>query len=174
MDISIHLVFRCFLGGIFLVSFLSKIRNPFVFFVKMKKYNLLPKKWVPWIGSIILLVELFLAIGYFTGIQIQTTALVGMILLSIFTFALGWNIYRGNLEIDCGCFGYLTSGQRIGWNLVVRNFLLILFSAFLLLPIQDRVMFWGDFLNIGFTIFVLGILYVSFNHIFTIMNKEFF
>lgn len=172
MDFTIAIVFRAFLAGVFLFSFFSKIKNPGLFFLKMKKYNLLPKALVVWLGSFFLVLELALGIGLLYGEYIPYFGILSLALLMVFSYAIGVNILRGNTEIDCGCFGYLSSGQKIGWNLVYRNAFLSIMSLVLVLPVKDRLLLPWDYLNIGFSLIVMSILYISFNYMFSIFNNE--
>jgi uncharacterized membrane protein YphA (DoxX/SURF4 family) len=47
---------------------------------------------------------------------------LGLLLMAVFTAAIGINVARGRVNIDCGCGG--ASGQQLSGALVVRNLLL--------------------------------------------------
>lgn len=172
MDMSIAWVIRLFLAGVYLFSFYSKIKNPSVFFVKMRKYNLLPKTIVPVVGSLFMILELIIGLCMLYGEYIGFVGMASAILLGLFSYAIGSNVHRGNTEIDCGCSGFQSSGQRIGWNLVYRNFFLIVLSLILMIPVELRDLMIWDFLNIAFAVIVMSFLYLSYNNMFSIFNSE--
>jgi hypothetical protein len=49
-------------------------------------------------------------------------ALLGLALMAVFTAAVGINLWRGRVDIDCGCGA--AAGQRLSWSLLLRNLLL--------------------------------------------------
>jgi hypothetical protein len=51
-----------------------------------------------------------------------TGAVLGLGLMGVFTAAIGVNVRRGRVDIDCGCGA--ASGQRISGALLTRNFVL--------------------------------------------------
>lgn len=173
MDYSIQWVVRLFLSGIFLTSLISKLLQPAVFIVKMRKYNILPKSLVPVMGWAFILWEAMIVIGLLgLGDYLPKVAIAILGLLAVFSYAIAVNVSRGNLEIDCGCFGFLSSGQKIGWNLVIRNAFLAVFALALFYPVSVRSMGWGDFTIMGFALTVLGLLYLSYHELFTLYNRQ--
>ena len=50
--------------------------------------------------------------------------------LVIFTVALGVSLHRG-LDISCGCFSVAQEGERIAWQAIGRNLVLLFFGILL-------------------------------------------
>lgn len=119
------LVVRLGLGCLFLWSSLPKIRQPYDFLSNVYDYQLVGPKLgiltamtLPWLE---LLVGLCLLGGIFVGGALLAS--IGM--AGVFTFVLGWALYRG-LEISCGCFSAGT--EVISYSVLIRALVILLIS----------------------------------------------
>lgn len=174
MDLSLHWVIRVFILVLFGFSAYGKLRNPSVFFAKMKQYQLLPKNLVPFVGTVFIGIESILPFLFLWESTLSLSVALSVGLLAIFTIAIGINVIKGNTEIDCGCFLFGSKGGStyLGWNLVLRNGVLMLLVSSLLLPVPYRELNWYDWLQVCFAILVFGVLYIAMNEILTIINKK--
>ncbi|MEZ5503441.1 MAG: MauE/DoxX family redox-associated membrane protein [Halioglobus sp.] len=120
LDISLSLVIRCLLAGIFVRAAVHKIHNPGAFRGQLKAYRLLPDALVPAFCWLLPAAEVAIA----TGMLVPTwpyPPLLGALLLLLYAAAMGINLGRGRVEIDCGCGGPADWPQGISWHLVARN-----------------------------------------------------
>jgi uncharacterized membrane protein YphA (DoxX/SURF4 family) len=117
---------RIFISYIFIISGWVKISQTDDFIKAINSYQILPKLIIKPFAIVLARAELIL--GVFTGLglftKISSLLIIGF--LSMFLIAFTITIFRGK-SIDCGCFGKSNS-QKVGWNLVLRDVLLIVFS----------------------------------------------
>lgn len=143
-------VFRVFLGMIFLISSLIKMRDPISFRNNISAYQLISRRWTNFIAYGLIIVEVVLSILLLIGWQSQIVAAFTAILLVIFIVAMGITIRKGKKNLDCGCFG-TKYPQKISFKLIFRNF------VFLILALV--ISFYGG----GF---------LTIDHRFLVVNKE--
>ncbi|WCR26478.1 hypothetical protein L3476_25150 [Paenibacillus thiaminolyticus] len=116
-------MFQNVLAFLFLSTFLHKTLNYREHIRIMNAYHLVPARLI--VPSFILFAAAELAIGLtllLSGITLYHVVSIGS-LLSIYTFAIGFNLMRGHRHIDCGCGGILEN-EQLSWGLVLRNLLL--------------------------------------------------
>jgi len=95
--------------------------------------------------------------------KVRDAAALGLlILLLLFTGAIGINLMRGRVNIDCGCFGPLLRQELSGW-LLLRNLFLMILAAVILLPENGRVIEPLDLPTIVLGAATMVILYASAN-----------
>ena len=120
----IYKILRVLFGLLFIWASWDKILNPAAFAEVLYNYRVLPDLLIrpaaiilPWLemGGGILLVA-----GRMTGGSL--IILNGLLL--IFGAALGLSLYRG-LDINCGCFSLGSKGERVAWQSLVRDFVLL-------------------------------------------------
>ncbi|HFE65889.1 MAG TPA: DoxX family membrane protein [Chloroflexi bacterium] len=121
---------RPLLGAIFLIAGSKKLWKLSTFSQVVSSYNLLPEnlarpfaKTIPWL-------EFVVGLCLVTGIFVQTAATLALILLLVFTTAIGMALMQGR-EIDCGCFGTIQRG-RLKAKSLIRNVILITIVVFVL------------------------------------------
>ncbi|MGG4397869.1 MauE/DoxX family redox-associated membrane protein [Paenibacillus thiaminolyticus] len=120
---ALVVMFQNVLAFLFLSTFLHKTLNYREHIRIMNAYHLVPAPFI--VPSFILFAAAELAIGLtllLSGITLYHVVSIGS-LLSIYTFAIGFNLMRGHRHIDCGCGGILEN-EQLSWGLVLRNLLL--------------------------------------------------
>ncbi|MGI8589094.1 MAG: MauE/DoxX family redox-associated membrane protein [Chloroflexia bacterium] len=118
---------RFSLGIVFLFSALPKLRHPLVFARNVVAYEILPAKVANVFAFMLIPLEAFLAIAFFTGWLTDLALPVATAVLMSFLIAVGINLRRGR-KISCGCFE--NASERISNRTLVR--LLLLLSGVLL------------------------------------------
>jgi len=121
-------LFRILLGGIFIYASLDKIWEPGLFAKTIYNYRLLPDLLLHPVAILLPWLELITGIMLLANFFPKTSALVQLILISVFTLAIITAISRG-LDIQCGCFSLDASGTRATWWKVGENLLLIALAA---------------------------------------------
>lgn len=120
---ALVVMFQNVLAFLFLSTFLHKTLNYHEHIRIMNAYHLVPARFA--IPSFILFAAAELAIGLsllLSGVTLYHVVSIGS-LLSIYTFAIGFNLMRGHRHINCGCGGILEN-EQLSWGLVLRNLLL--------------------------------------------------
>ncbi|WP_374017893.1 MauE/DoxX family redox-associated membrane protein [Paenibacillus thiaminolyticus] len=120
---ALVVMFQNVLAFLFLSTFLHKTLNYREHIRTMNAYHLVPARFI--VPSFILFAAAELAIGLsllLSGITLYHVVSIGS-LLSIYTFAIGFNLMRGHRHINCGCGGILEN-EQLSWGLVLRNLLL--------------------------------------------------
>ncbi|WII36989.1 MauE/DoxX family redox-associated membrane protein [Paenibacillus thiaminolyticus] len=120
---ALVVMFQNVLAFLFLSTFLHKTLTCREHIRIMNAYRLVPARLI--VPSFILFAAAELAIGLsllLSGITLYHVVSIGS-LLSIYTFAIGFNLMRGHRHIDCGCGGILEN-EQLSWGLVLRNLLL--------------------------------------------------
>jgi len=133
----VYTILRVLFGLLFVWASWDKILHPAAFAEVIHNYRILPDLLIhpaaiilPWLemGCGILLV-----IGQMTG--------GGLIILNglllIFGAVLGLSLYRG-LDINCGCFSLGAKGERVAWETLVRDFVLLGLGLSLMLSAYKR------------------------------------
>jgi hypothetical protein len=136
MDPMIELSIRMFVGGLFALSSINKIRDMNRFSGVVASYfrGLIPPNHFlsRLLAAFVIIWELSI-VG--AAVSIQSASVVGIlasVLLLVYTAGMGINILRGNLLLDCGCsWGGETPVNA--W-LVARNLVLACCAGLLLLP----------------------------------------
>ena len=124
-------ILRLGLAAVFIADSIPKIMVPHDFATIMFHYQMLPH-------SLINLAAIFLPwLEFIVGICLivapplrQGCAILLLIMLIVFTTAIGINLYRG-IDITCGCFSVSSEGKHIGWLNIGRNISFILAAGFL-------------------------------------------
>jgi uncharacterized membrane protein YphA (DoxX/SURF4 family) len=122
------LVFRLYLGVIFLSSAIGKLRNYDSFIEELAAYRLIPSQCILLSGMLIILVEALVGVAMFSGVLVEVGLLVSVLMLFVFTSAVGIKVIRKS-RIKCGCFGIMGGDRELGWDTVVRNVYLIIIAA---------------------------------------------
>jgi putative oxidoreductase len=120
----LSLLFRLFLGVLFVYAGLVKIADPLGFALALYNYHILPGWMINPLAICLPWVEVMVGAGLIAGIMISGGALVVSGLLAVFAIAIGISLIRG-LDIACGCFSTSASAEPITWLYVVRDLLLL-------------------------------------------------
>ena len=124
------LLFRLFVGFIFIYAGIEKISDPSAFSTAIYNYKLLPISLVNFLAITLPWIELTAGLLLLFGIYVKENSSIISILLVIFFIAIAISLARG-LNIECGCFG-TSSGSKIGLIKLGENLVLILMSSILI------------------------------------------
>jgi hypothetical protein len=136
----ITLVFRIFVGALFIFSGLIKINDPVGFSIKLAEYFEVFSNdfasffhlFIPYslsLAVILCLLEVVLGINLLTKHSINYTVNLLLLLIVFFTFLTFYSAYF-NKVTDCGCFGDaipLTPWQSFGKDIILLISILWLF-----------------------------------------------
>jgi len=152
------------IGFLFLTSCFHKLRDFAAFEATVKNYELLPTAGSTAASALVIAAEAVVGLGTFAA-AVRTTALAGaLLLLAIYTVAIGINLARGRRAIDCGCMGPALRQSLSEW-LLLRNGMLIAAAALALLPPTARELSVLDFSTIAFGTVSSILLYIAVNHL---------
>ncbi len=119
----VQLLLRLVLGGLLVLSGISKLADRPGFRAAVAQYDLLPEAWerpfaksLPWL-------EIALGVMLLLGFGTVAAAWLALPLFLSFGLAIGVNLARGR-RFDCHCFGSLHS-ESIGWPALLRAAALI-------------------------------------------------
>ena len=124
------LLFRLFVGFIFIYAGIEKISDPSAFSTAIYNYKLLPISLVNFLAITLPWIELTAGLLLLFGVYVKENSSIISILLVIFFIAIAISLARG-LNIECGCFG-TSSGSKIGLIKLGENLVLILMSSILI------------------------------------------
>lgn len=110
---------RWLIGLVFLLSSITKLRDPKGFTMAVYNFRVLPVPLADLYAALIPYVEMITGALLLLGLLTQIAAAVAFLTLLSFTLAIGWNLTRGQ-HPDCHCFGNLFS-EELSSMLVIRN-----------------------------------------------------
>jgi putative oxidoreductase len=117
---------RLCIGGIFIYASFPKLLRPDEFARLVYGYRLLHPDLVNLAGITLPWIESVAGVFLVVGLLPRASALVLAGLLCVFIGAGLLAVSRG-LDIDCGCFFPFMGGHKVGWDLIVRDGVLLLF-----------------------------------------------
>lgn len=143
---------------LFAFSALEKWNDQEVYASQLRSYRLVPEAMTQIVSQSILFAEFIAAIllispAYFYG------ALLGLVLLALYTSAIAVNLVRGRTHIDCGCLG--SRGEGISYHLVTRNIILMLALASVFVASPARDFGWLDYVSVLFAILCAALIYFT-------------
>ena len=119
-------ILRILYGGIFIFSGLIKFIDFNQFVSTVSKFKLIDIQYVQTVSYLIPLTEIILGLLLIIKIRPSLISQIIIWMISFFTAVVIAKIFEGE-EINCHCFGYLSSGT-IDWFTVLRNIILIGFG----------------------------------------------
>ncbi len=123
------LIFRLFIGVLFVFASVHKIIDPAEFAVSVRNYMIVPPSWSNVIALTLPWVELVAGALLIIGIQTKPAALLTTIMLAVFLGAVIY-AYAIGLDIDCGCFSSSSASEgRVGVYHIVRDAVLVIISG---------------------------------------------
>lgn len=137
VDITVSMILRILLAGIFLRAVWHKLRDLPHFVTQVDAYDLLPPRLVQGVAYALVVLECALVLALPVPPWWQPPALAA-VLLGVYALAMAINLLRGEEDLDCGCAGAAAYPPGISWRLVGRNALLMLAAAIAALPIAPR------------------------------------
>jgi uncharacterized membrane protein len=130
----------------------------------LENYRIVPEELSLPAAMLVPVSELACAIGLLLPRYHLAAAMLLIFLLAIFTAAIGINMVRGRLYIDCGCFGPMLR-QPLSYWLLIRNVVLMLLGAVVMLANDARAMTTLDVVTIALGASTLVFLYGSANYL---------
>lgn len=153
---SQNLISTVFVGAVcsliffvFLSALLHKVRDIVRFNAVLIAYRLLPESVVAIVAGFIIALEFLSVVGL---VFVSSTGLaLSSMLLFVYVIAMGANLIRGRVKIDCGCGD---SPTQLSLGLICRNSLLILLAgtAIAVMPHSMDHTFWTMMVAIVFGI----------------------
>jgi putative oxidoreductase len=120
------LVFRLYIGGLFIYASMYKINYTAEFAEAIVSYQIVPYWAVNIMAVILPWVELICGILLVAGIRARSAAFIIVLLLTLFTFAILINLLK-DAPISCGCFHAM--GDKISWWSVLRDLIWVVMTA---------------------------------------------
>lgn len=121
---------KIILGIVFLLSGIGKLLDLSMAVISVDRFKLLPASLSPAATYLLVFVEITLGLILIIKKQPKFFAAATLALLTVFSIGVSFSILRGQ-SFDCGCFGSLIRSP-IGIGLLIRNFILSLFSLIVL------------------------------------------
>ncbi|ANC18179.1 MULTISPECIES: MauE/DoxX family redox-associated membrane protein [Bacillus] len=113
------------LGLIFLKSVRTKVKKPFAYYMAMKDYQIVKKeKSLNVITSLLIALELFLALLLITTIYSNIVLIIGLIIQVFYILLIVININKEFIN-NCGCFSLNMPKKVTTKNLAVNIILLL-------------------------------------------------
>jgi len=100
----LRLVLSLLFGGVFFLAGSLKVRDPQLFTMQVRSFEMLPDPWNAALALALPWMEILCGLAVITG-DLRRGALVLLNgTLVVFLAVLGWTISTGK-QVDCGCFG---------------------------------------------------------------------
>ena len=141
IDPLINGLLACALALLFGGAALHKLKDAPRFHAQLDAYHLLPSSLVKPAGWLFAGVEAMLALALLWPDPRPYAGAAAVVMLSVYAGAMAINLWRGRTHIDCGCGD---SPVLLSPWLLVRNGLLILCAATLILSTSERNLSWAD------------------------------
>jgi hypothetical protein len=160
LDPVIAATLRTAFALLFVGAALHKIRDAAGFRAAVAAYELLPRRAVGPAALAVMALEAAIGAALLVPALASVATLAGMGLLVVYAIAIAINLWRGRLDLRCGCGGL--GGERpIAPALVVRNVVLVLLLGLGLLPETARSLEWIDVATIAFAVATAALLHLA-------------
>jgi len=110
-------------GGVFVYAGALKLRDPGLFLIDIRSFDMLPDPYAAWLALWLPWLEILCGLAVITGVFRKGGLLVLNLALIGFFIAIGLAKSRG-LDIQCGCFGESDSSSNY-FELFVRDGVLL-------------------------------------------------
>lgn len=91
-------------GGVFVYAGALKLRDPGLFLIDIRSFDMLPDPYAAWLALVLPWIEILSGLAVITGVFRKGGLLLLNLALVAFFIAIGIAKSRG-LSIQCGCFG---------------------------------------------------------------------
>ena len=145
---------------LFVHAAIGKWRSIAEFRAVLENYRLFPPPLAAPLALIVPAMESAVAVALLGATTRAAAAVAGGTLLLGYAAAIGVNLRRGRLDLDCGCAGPADRRPIAGW-LVWRNILLAAVLAGVIPPWSSRALGWLDLGTVAGGLVVLVLLYVA-------------
>jgi uncharacterized membrane protein YphA (DoxX/SURF4 family) len=95
---------RLAMAGILIAAAIPKLQDIPQSIIAVRAYQILPEALVPFVGTVLPIFELALALFLLLGLFTRISAIVWLLMMAAFMFGVIWAWAKG-YSIDCGCFG---------------------------------------------------------------------
>ena len=100
----ISTIVRLAMAGILIAAAIPKLSDIPQSIIAVRAYRILPEALVPFVGTVLPIFELVLAVFLLLGLFTRVSAIVWLAMMAAFMFGVVWAWTQG-YSIDCGCFG---------------------------------------------------------------------
>ena len=120
------LLFRLYIGGLFIYAGMYKINYTAEFAETIAGYGLVPYWAVNVLAVVLPWVELISGILLVIGVRVRSATVIIGAMLIMFTASMTINLLK-DAPISCGCFHSL--GEKISWWTLLRDFIWLVMSV---------------------------------------------
>lgn len=148
MDPAVHATLRLGLGALLAIAAFHKLSDPPGFRRTLLAYDILPSGTVAVVAPALGWIELAIGFGLVLRPESPLPGWAAALLFASYLVAILVNVLRGRTHVDCGCFT-APSRAPLGFDLVVRNGVLIACALAATASPGDRPLTWLDGLTVG-------------------------
>ncbi|MBN4081414.1 DoxX family membrane protein [Caldithrix abyssi] len=140
--VQIVFFFRLIVGIIFVYASWDKIAHPAEFAKVIGNYHAVPFGLENMMALVMPWLELLVGIFLIAGIMVDGAAIMGILMMVVFIFAISQALARG-ISIECGCFSVTeTGGPKIGLQTILRNIVYLSMSLVIFYRSERRLEFF--------------------------------
>lgn len=121
---TLFVIFRFFIGFIFISAGGGKILDPAGFAETVANYRILPQSMIHLFAVLLPWIEFTAGLFLVLGLFVQGSSLVLLGLLAVFTLAISINVARG-IDISCGCRTPWEAADRISVRKLIEEVIFI-------------------------------------------------
>lgn len=147
LDPALTLLLALSAAALFAGAALHKLRSLAAFETVVAAYRIVPTLWVAMTARVAVTLELACAAGLLVGSLRARAAAVGAGLMLVYGGAIAINLYRGRVDIDCGCAGFGRRRSLASW-MIIRNTTIAALLLAMLSGSEPRALGWIDMLTV--------------------------
>jgi putative oxidoreductase len=123
-------------GGVFVYAGVMKLRDPHLFLMDVRSFDLLPDPYAAWLALSLPWLEIIAGLAVITGIAKRGGLLLLNLCLIAFFIAI-LSAWQRGIDIQCGCFGATDATANYA-ELFIRDGILLAMGITLLLVKRPR------------------------------------
>ncbi len=162
VDPAISWAIALSVAALFAAAAAHKLRDWTRFREVVRNYQLLPQHLVPLAAATAIAMELGTALLILLVATRPIGALLAAALLIAYAMAMGINLARGRVNLDCGCLG-VGRRQAVRWWMVTRNIVIATFALIAGQPMLVREITVLDAITVVCAAVSLAFLYAAHN-----------